>query len=149
MSNEKLLVERIAQAYWRLERCYSVERAFFENRIEASDMGDPDAALANLFLDKVEAGRMRLLMRYLASNERAYYKALADLNKAQAGRRKQEREQAVMEAYEQIQNRPARPSTGFVSQPGEIGDQDDARRGLEYGAVPLSTQGTAHMAAVA
>src|SRR5687768_11124075 len=32
-SNEKVLVEQIAKAYWRLQRCYGIERAFLENRI--------------------------------------------------------------------------------------------------------------------
>ena len=116
--NEKLLVERVAQSYWRLQRCYAVERAFLENRIEASSMDDPDAAMANLFIDKAEAARMRLLMRYLAAGERAYYKALADLNKAQAERRKEERELAVEHAYAELYSDSA-PADGFVSQPGE------------------------------
>ena len=114
--NEELLVERVAQAYWRLQRCYAVERAFLDNRIEASSLNDPHAAMANLFIDKAETARMRLLMRYLAAHERAYYKALADLNKAQADRRKQERELAIQLAYSE----PSSSSThgdGFVSQP--------------------------------
>src|SRR5215210_1681738 len=47
--NERLLVERLAQAHWRLQRCYGVERAFLENRIaaaqEESPEIDPDAAM--------------------------------------------------------------------------------------------------------
>jgi hypothetical protein len=118
-ATEKLLVERIAQAYWRLQRCYGVERAFLENRIEASSSVDPDAAIANLFIDKAEAARMRLLMRYLASHERAYYKALADLNKAQSDRRKQQRERAATEAFAELYSRPPQPPVGFVSQPAQ------------------------------
>src|SRR5688572_18135446 len=30
---EKQLVELTAQSFWRLQRCYGVERAFLENRI--------------------------------------------------------------------------------------------------------------------
>jgi hypothetical protein len=112
---EKLLVEQIAQAYWRLQRCYGVERAFLENRIAASEETDPDAAMANLFIDKAEAGRIRLLMRYITTAERAHNKALADLQKAQAERRKQEREEAAMQELAAIYSRPTDP-VGFVSQ---------------------------------
>jgi hypothetical protein len=99
--NEKVLVEHVAQAYWRLQRCYAVESAFLDNRIAASDQ-EPEAAMANLFIDKAESARMRLLMRYLGSAERAYNKALSDLQKAQAARRKQEREDAAAEAFTEI-----------------------------------------------
>src|SRR5262245_23247082 len=51
---EKVLVEQIAQAFWRLQCCYGIERAFLENRIAASAETDPDAAMANLFIDKAE-----------------------------------------------------------------------------------------------
>src|SRR5688500_9222311 len=94
--NEVVLVERVAQAYWRLQRCYAVERAFLDNRIASSGQ-DPDMAMANLFIDKNESARMRLLMRYLVSAERAYYKAICDLQKAQTARKKEEREQAAVE----------------------------------------------------
>ena len=129
--NEKVLVERVAQAYWRLQRCYAVESAFLDNRIAASDQ-EPEAAMANLFIDKTESARMRLLMRYLGSAERAYNKALSDLQKAQAVRRKQEREEAANEAFTEIYQPaggagwqppadcqsafpPDRASAGFVS----------------------------------
>jgi hypothetical protein len=38
---ETLLVEQVAQSFWRLQRCYGVERAFLENRIAASEETDP------------------------------------------------------------------------------------------------------------
>jgi hypothetical protein len=108
-ANEKTLVERVAQAFWRLLRCYGVERAFLENRIAASE-DDPETAMANLFIDKAESARMRLLMRYLGAAERAHNKALSDLQKAQAARRKQEQE-AAGQALAEL---PA-PAPGFVS----------------------------------
>ncbi len=112
--NERLLVERLAQAHWRLQRCYSVERAFLENRIaaarEESPDVDPDAAMAQLFVDKTESSRMRLMMRYLGAAERAFYKAGADLAKAQAERRKREAEEAEMEALAAVYE-----PVGFVS----------------------------------
>ena len=114
--HEEVLVEQVAQSFWRLQRCYGVERAFLENRIAASDEADPDAAMANLFIDKAEAGRMRLMMRYVTTAERAHNKALADLQKAQAERRKQERDQAAMEQFAASYAQPAAVPVGFVSQ---------------------------------
>jgi hypothetical protein len=112
--NERLLVERLAQAHWRLQRCYNVERAFLENRIAAAQEEspdiDPDAAMAQLFVDKAEAGRMRLVMRYLGAAERAFYKAGADLAKAQAERRRREAEEAETEALAAVYK-----PVGFVS----------------------------------
>jgi hypothetical protein len=126
---ELLLVDRIAQAWWRLERSYSVERAFLENRIadaqEQSPEIDPGTAMAQLFIDKAESNRMRLLMRYLAAAERAYYKALADLTKAQADRRKREAEEARDEVLRTMYAGAGEPDNcsfnnlpadGFVSQ---------------------------------
>ena len=129
---EKLLVEQVAQSFWRLQRCYGVERAFLENRIAASEEVDPDAAMANLFIDKAEAGRMRLLMRYVTSAERAHNKALADLQKAQAERRKQEREQAAGAQFAAIYAQPPASPVGFVSHAGAqpaqtIADSDSNR----------------------
>jgi hypothetical protein len=113
--NEKTLVEHVAQAYWRLQRCYAVENAFLENRIAASDQ-DPEAAMASLFIDKAESARMRLLMRYLGSAERAYNKALSDLHKAQAARRKQAQEEAAAQAIAEMYSKPreADKQNGFV-----------------------------------
>jgi hypothetical protein len=112
--HEHLLVERVAQAHWRVQRCYGVERAFLENRIAAAQEEspdiDPDAAMARMFIDKAEASRMRLMMRYLGAAERAFHKAVADLAKAQAERRKAAAEAARMEAIA-----AAYAQVGFVS----------------------------------
>jgi hypothetical protein len=116
--NENVLVDRLAQAYWRLQRCYEVERAFLENRIDAAREGTPDidagAAMAMLFIDKAESSRMRLVMRYVASAERTYNKAMSDLNKAQSDRRKQEKEQACQEALVRMHT-GGPEAAGFVS----------------------------------
>ena len=110
--NETVLVKQIADAYWRMQRCYGVERAFLENRTAEAE--DPEAAMANLFIDKAESARMRLLMRYVSSAERAYNKAMSDLKKAQVERRKREQEESVLHAMVAVSRTPA---TGFVSQP--------------------------------
>jgi hypothetical protein len=127
---EKQLVELIAQSFWRLQRCYGVERAFLENRIAASGEEDPDAAMANLFIDKAEANRMRLLMRYITAAERAHNKALADLHKAQGERRKQEREEAAHRELAALYTAPVKASNGFVSQ----GDVQTVGHSIAMGA---------------
>jgi hypothetical protein len=118
--HETAMVDRIAQAHWRLQRCYRVETAFIENRVEAAQEEtpdiDPDAAMARMFVDKAESAKMRLLMRYLGAAERAFYKAMSDLEKAQAARRKREAEEVHNAAFRAIYSNPPK-SRGFVSQP--------------------------------
>jgi hypothetical protein len=143
--NERLLVERLAQAHWRLQRCYSVERAFLENRIAAAQEEspdiDPDAAMAQLFVDKAETARMRLLMRYLGAAERAFYKAGADLAKAQAERRKQAAEAAEMEALA-----AAYAPVGFVSHIAAEAPVSALGSNLPAASQPASTFTAVHAA---
>jgi hypothetical protein len=119
--HEIVLVKQIAEAYWRMQRCYGVERAFLESRTAEAE--DPEAAMANLFIDKAESARMRLLMRYVSSAERAYNKALSDLKKMQAERRKQEKQESLTSAWlasaKTVSPSPAKINytNGFVSQP--------------------------------
>ncbi len=138
--NEQLLVERVAQAHWRLQRCYGIERAFLENRIaaaqEASPGIDPDAAMAQMFVDKAETGRMRLMMRYLGAAERAFHKAAADLAKAQAERRKKAAEAAKDEAFAAAyahQMPQTESEAGFVSY-NEADAQPEASLSFVYAA---------------
>ena len=74
--------------------------------------------MARMFVDKAESARMRLMMRYLGAAERAFYKASADLAKAQAERRKRAAEEAqnaaIAAMYASAAPAPA-PAGGFVS----------------------------------
>ena len=103
---ELILVDQIAANAWRLLRAQRVETAFFAKLTEGAE--DPDAALAEAFLEKPkELARMH---RYVAAAQNAYYKAITQLPKLQ-------KERAAFEPEE----------IGFVSYPRSsafIGGQD-------------------------
>jgi hypothetical protein len=91
---EAVLADRLIAAAWRLQRFTRVESAFFTNRIDAylesNPDSDPDAALANLFVDPAETSRMRLFMRYQNAVQREYDKAFKEFQSAKADRQKQD-----------------------------------------------------------
>jgi hypothetical protein len=116
---ENVLADRLIAAAWRLQRFTRIESSFLTNRIDAyleTRPGmDPDAALANLFIDPAESARMRLFLRYQTAVQREYDKAFKEFQAAKVERRKRERELAVLESltdteYDSI------PSVGFASQ---------------------------------
>jgi hypothetical protein len=79
---ENILVDQIAANAWRLMRAQRVETAFFAKLTEGAK--DPDAALAEAFLEKPkELARMH---RYVAAAQNAYYKAITQLAKLQKER---------------------------------------------------------------
>jgi len=79
---EYILVDQIAANAWRLMRAQRVETAFFAKLTEGAK--DPDAALAEAFLEKPkELARMH---RYVAAAQNAYYKAITQLSKLQKER---------------------------------------------------------------
>jgi hypothetical protein len=86
---ERILVDQIAANAWRLMRAQRVETAFLAKLTEGAK--DPDAALAEAFLEKPkELARMH---RYVAAAQNAYYKAITQLTKLQ-------KERATLEADE-------------------------------------------------
>jgi hypothetical protein len=85
---ERILVDQIAANSWRLMRAHRVETAFLAKLTEGAK--DPDAALAEAFLEKPkELARMH---RYVAAAQNAYYKAIAQLSKLQKERAATEEE---------------------------------------------------------
>jgi hypothetical protein len=114
---ENVLADRLIAAAWRLQRFTRIESSFLANRIDAyleTHPGqDPDAALANMFIDPAEAGRMRLFMRYQNSVQREYDKAFKEFQAAKAERRKRDRELAVLESLSDMEETP---TVGFASQ---------------------------------
>jgi hypothetical protein len=85
---ELILVDQIAANAWRLMRAQRVETAFFAKLTEGAK--DPDAALAEAFLEKPkELARMH---RYVAAAQNAYYKAITQLSKLQKDRAATEEE---------------------------------------------------------
>jgi hypothetical protein len=117
---ERELFNRMVDAWWRLQRAYRVETQFLAQREEAianqADGPQGDAAIAMMFSDPKEMSRFRLFMRYLASAERAWNRAVADFEKEQKARRQLEREAAMAEAYLELATRPSLPANGFVPQ---------------------------------
>ena len=117
---ERELLNRMIDAWWRLQRAYRVETQFLAQREEAisnqADGPQGDAALALMFSDPKEMTRFRLFMRYLASAERAWNRAVADFEREQKARLQLEREAAAMDAYMELATRPSVPASGFVPQ---------------------------------
>jgi hypothetical protein len=92
---ELILVDQIAANAWRLMRAQRVETAFLARLIEGAK--DPDAALAEAFLEKPkELARMH---RYVAAAQNAYYKAIAQLSKLQKDRAATEEEEIGFVSY--------------------------------------------------
>ena len=118
---ERELLNRMIDSWWRLQRAYRVETQFLAQREEAianqTDGPQGDSALAFMFSDPKEMARFRLFMRYLASAERAWNRAVADFEKEQKARLKLEREADLREAYMELATRPSLPANGFVPQP--------------------------------
>jgi hypothetical protein len=92
---ERILVDQIAANAWRLMRAQRVETAFFAKLTEGAK--DPDAALAEAFLEKPrELARMH---RYVAAAQNAYYKAITQLSKLQKERAATEEEEIGFVSY--------------------------------------------------
>jgi hypothetical protein len=126
---EKLLADRIVAAAWQLRRFTRMEAAFFNNRIDAYVKANPDqdsdAALANLFCDPAEAGKMRLFLRYQSAVQREYDTAYRMLDKARKERAHQQFVDAARARAEARRVQPAEtedplPRTGFASQPPSL-----------------------------
>ena len=98
---EEAMVSNLAAAVWRLERMQRVETALFANRIDAIQKASGIAgadALAAMFVDPAEMNRIRLFLRYLSETNRAYNKALRDLQAEQKARKERDREKAAVQA---------------------------------------------------
>jgi hypothetical protein len=130
-AGEEMLVELIANNYWRLLRARRVETASFElhirsmkarNDLNESPSVDDDMSLAAAF--SRHADSLTKLERYQNSIERSYLKAVEALRKAQNDRRRQDKIGSVS------QTQPSRvavtgpvprlPEIGFVSQPEDL-----------------------------
>jgi hypothetical protein len=117
---EQLLVNEIAENYWRLMRARRLETEALDREFEGAFSGDSKE------LDKIR--------RYITSIERAWHKAITQLQKTQAIRRAEEeaaRQEAELELAADIENRnqemhdylmapmPSAQPIGFVSQTGK------------------------------
>jgi hypothetical protein len=115
---ERALVEELAAASWRLQRARRVETAVLTKW--AADAPDPDAAIAAALLEKPK--ELDRLLRYITAHERAFYRAMDKLAKAQKERKAAEHAQALEQTWlEGIRESRRREcghekSNGFVSQ---------------------------------
>jgi hypothetical protein len=103
---ERILVDQIAANAWRLMRAQRVETAFLAKLTEGAK--DPDAALAEAFLEKPkELARMH---RYVAAAQNAYYKAITQLTKLQKERGTLEADEIGFVSYPALME-PSQPAT--------------------------------------
>jgi hypothetical protein len=78
---QKLLVEKIVSAMWRLRRVLKFESTLFqtEHALEKSATGEEISILQGIFLEKIHT-----LSRYESTIERGLYKALEELQRLQS-----------------------------------------------------------------
>lgn len=93
---EHTLAVVVAETFWRRQRFYRLETTSMALRMESAaevspDLANSDEALIDLLTNPIEISKSRLMLRYVTAAERAYSKALSDLEKVQAVRRKAER----------------------------------------------------------
>src|SRR3981081_1197392 len=99
---ESILVTQIAEHSWRLRRARRIETGFWEKKIATNNRvtaipgnehhipDSPEQQLANIF-GWNEENMFDRLMRYEASIERSYYRAIKQLEHLQLTRKKAER----------------------------------------------------------
>jgi hypothetical protein len=110
---ELILVDQIAANAWRLMRAQRVETAFFAKLTEGAK--DPDAALAEAFLEKPrELARMH---RYVAAAQSAYYKAITQLSKLQKERAANEEQEIGFVSYNDL---PSVTTHNFQREEAEV-----------------------------
>lgn len=84
-SHENFLVQQMAEARWNLARARRLEAASL-NRMITSESDNPDdydyAIVANMMLNGSDV--LAVLIRYAASHERSFYKAVAELRRVRA-----------------------------------------------------------------
>jgi len=104
-SAEQVLVEELANAYWRLLRLHRVETRYWEQLGGSYNRGDEGIAEALL---QTPDRQMRNFYRYYGQVEKSYYRALAAANQIKRERRDRKPLKAIA----------ASAQNGFVSQSG-------------------------------
>jgi hypothetical protein len=92
---ERLLVEELAAASWRLQRARAVETAFLAKLGEGAD--NPERAIAAALLEKPK--ELDRLIRYINTYDRAFYRAHDKLQKVQRERKQEEHSRALEQAW--------------------------------------------------
>ncbi|MGA8598476.1 MAG: hypothetical protein WB676_27475 [Bryobacteraceae bacterium] len=124
---ERMLLEQMALSQWRMARALDLELAVFD-------------------LEAFDATALALVLRYRTAAERAFYKALTELQRLRAsiredGRRQQDDEEAAVQreierlimapiartpqfvSQNPVGARPARPDNGLPQEAGSVSDR--------------------------
>ena len=103
--NEAMLVEEIAQNWWRLQRARRIEAEIFDSVDDIREFNDRRCGES---FDRIQ--------RYVRSAERGWNKARAELGKLQQARKAEELAAYAEQAPQPQQTKTATASIGFVSQ---------------------------------
>ena len=137
---ELMMAEEVVRCHWRLLRAHSLETALMDNRLCATarvmkvDGNDPKYNYLNwdegvgAALEAVDQKRFAMFLDYIARAERSYYKAVQQIERTQAERRKKELHEVKMEEHH-LRKWPDRAAVGsfgrkypeptFVEEPPE------------------------------
>lgn len=124
------LAREVVCSYWRLLRLRGIETAMLSHHIEtrqriAREIDgrelDPNQAVADAFMNE-PYDSFKVYFRYDSAIERAYYRALQQLERSQAIRRKLEREAAAHPRSEEVSDSgigtvPSSPSGAVEAEP--------------------------------
>ena len=100
---EHMLSVRVAETLWRSTRADRLHDVFIAERTQAlmeqhpGTLSDADSASVMLFVDPVEQKRFALMLRYHSAVHREHRQAVAELEKVQKTRRREEHELALIE----------------------------------------------------
>lgn len=101
---ERTLAIRVAETLWRATRSDRYHDAFLAERSKALAADNPelenlDQAAVLMFVDPLEQKRFSLMLRYLNTAKREHEKAIAQLEKVQKTRSRQQLELAVVDSW--------------------------------------------------
>ena len=100
--HERNLLQEFAEAKWRCRTALAMETSFLDVTVKDQTKTDPalsvEHALTRVFTDETLQKRMRLLMRYVSSAERAAEKARLELERNIAIREEEEHYRAQLAA---------------------------------------------------
>ena len=120
---ETALVDEIAQNYWRLQRARAIEAETFNVHCHGADpIIGYESAEPNF----------ETIRRYMASIERAYHRAMTQLDAAQATRRKLEKDEGLAEPRVV----PSKNTTGYVMTTAEQRRRSELRKQPLPGGTP-------------
>jgi hypothetical protein len=127
---ERTLAIRVAETLWRATRSDRYHDAFLAERTKALAADNPetiqdlDQAAVLMFVDPAEQQRFSLMLRYLNTAKREHHKAVAELEKVQKTRYRQQMERAVVESWLQKQDHPEPETAAPNAAP--VNTNDDA-----------------------